>query len=119
VGVIDLNIIAGFRELEIEGEDSILAKLIDVFAENTPRVIEEARKALAAGMTPLLERAAHTLKGSCSNFGAERMRTVCQQLEEAARAGHLEKAPGLIKDIELQFHLVRVALEHEKPAFAV
>ena len=119
VGVIDLNTIAGFREMEVEGEESILAKLIDVFVENTPRVIEEARKALAAGTSPQLARAAHTLKGSCSNFGAERMRAACQQLEEAARGGLLDKAPGLIKDIELQFHLVRVALEHEKPAFAV
>ena len=31
VGVIDLNILAGFREMEIEWEESILGKLIDVF----------------------------------------------------------------------------------------
>ena len=118
VGVIDPNIIAGFREMAVEGEESILGKLIDVFVENTPRVIEEARKALATRMSPQLERAAHTLKGSCSNFGAERMRVVCEQLEEAARHGRLENAAGFINDIEFQFHFVRLALEHEKPAFA-
>jgi PAS domain S-box-containing protein len=117
-GVIDPNIIAGFREMDVEGEESILEKLIDVFVENTPRVLEEARKALTTRMTPQLERAAHTLKGSCSNFGAERMRAACERLEDAARRGQLENAAGFLKEVEFQFHLVRLALEHEKPARA-
>jgi HPt (histidine-containing phosphotransfer) domain-containing protein len=118
-GIIDTRILAGFRELEIEGEESILGKLIDVFVENTPRVIKEARTALAGKMCPQLERAAHTLKGSCSNFGAERMRAACERLEMTARDGNLDNAVTLLKEIENEFELVRLALEHEKPACAV
>jgi len=117
-GTIDPKVIAGFREMDIEGEESILGKLIDVFIENTPRVIEEARAALADQMSPTVQRAAHTLKGSCSNFGAERMRRVCEQLEQAAHDGVLEEAPKLIEQIENEFELVRIALEHERPVFA-
>jgi HPt (histidine-containing phosphotransfer) domain-containing protein len=117
-GVIDLNILAGFREMEVEGETSILGKLIDVFVENTPRVIEDARGALRIGMSPQLERAAHTLKGSCSNFGAERMRGACERLEAVARSGNLEEADGLIDSMESEFELVRLALERERPACA-
>ena len=118
-GVIDTNVIAGFREMEMEGEESILSKLIDVFVENTPRVLEDARKALASGMSPQLERAAHTLKGSCSNFGAERMRVSCERLEQTASRGRLENAAEVIREIESEFELVRLALEREKPACAV
>jgi HPt (histidine-containing phosphotransfer) domain-containing protein len=118
-GIIDSKILAGFRELEIEGEESILGKLIDVFIENTPRVLKEARGALATRMSPQLERAAHTLKGSCSNFGAERMRAACERLEISSREGNLENAASLLKEIENEFELVRLALEHAKPACAV
>jgi PAS domain S-box-containing protein len=114
-GIIDSSIVAGFRELEVEGEESILVKLIDVFIENTPRVLAEARQALNTRMSPQVERAAHTLKGSCSNFGAERMRAACQRLEHSAKDGNLENAASLIKEIENEFELVRLALEHEKP----
>ena len=119
VGAIDPKIIAGFREMDIEGEESILAKLIDVFIENTPRVLQEARASLARRMSPQLERAAHTLKGSCSNFGAERMRKACESLETVARGGELERAEELINLIEKEFEYVRLALEHEKPACAL
>ncbi len=115
-GVIDPAVIASFREMEVEGGESILAKLIEVFIENTPRVIEEARAGLARKLSPRLERAAHTLKGSCSNFGAERMRVACERLEKVARQGELEGAPELIAQVEKEFEYVRVALEHERPA---
>jgi HPt (histidine-containing phosphotransfer) domain-containing protein len=118
-GIIDAGIIAGFREMEADGEESILGKLIDVFIENSPRVIAEARTALAKRLSPQLERAAHTLKGSCSNFGAERMRAACERLEHAARTGNLESAASLIKEMDNEFELVRLALEHEKPLCAV
>jgi HPt (histidine-containing phosphotransfer) domain-containing protein len=105
--------------MEMEGEESILGKLIDVFVENTPRVLADARKALAAGMSPQVERAAHTLKGSCSNFGAERMRAACERLERTAGNGRRENSAAMLKEIESEFELVRLALEREKPACAV
>jgi CheY-like chemotaxis protein/HPt (histidine-containing phosphotransfer) domain-containing protein len=117
-GTIDANIIAGFREMDVDGEESILGKLIDIFIENTPRVLEEARTAVANRMSPQLERAAHSLKGSCSNFGAERMRAACEKLETLARVGDLERAEELIAQAEKEFEYVRLALEHEKPACA-
>jgi HPt (histidine-containing phosphotransfer) domain-containing protein len=104
--------------MDVDGEESILTKLIDVFLENTPRVLNESRAALTEKLSPLLERAAHTLKGSCSNFGAERMRAACEQLEVIARMGDLEQAVEWIEKIEKEFEYVRIALEHEKPARA-
>ena len=113
-GAVDLSAMAGLRELEGESGEGILGKLIDVFLENSPKVLDQARAALARKSSPLLERAAHTLKGSCSNFGAERMRAACQELELIARDGALEKAADALVAIEQEFGYVRHALERER-----
>jgi PAS domain S-box-containing protein len=115
---IDLQAIASFRDLDGLTGDDLLGKLIDVFIDNTPKVFNEARRALSAHASPQLARAAHTLKGSCSNFGAERMRAACQRLEDHANRGALEGAEELLAVVEKEFSYVRVALEHERPATA-
>jgi CheY-like chemotaxis protein/HPt (histidine-containing phosphotransfer) domain-containing protein len=113
-GAVDLSAMSGLRELEGETGEAILGKLIDVFLDNTPKVLEQARAAVGRKSGPLLERAAHTLKGSCSNFGAERMRAACQDLESIARDGSLEKAAEALVVIEQEFSYVRHALERER-----
>jgi PAS domain S-box-containing protein len=113
---IDLNAISSFRDLDVVTGDDLLLKLIDVFLDNSPKVLADARAALAAHASPQLARAAHTLKGSCSNFGAERLRLACQRLEEFANRGVLEGAEELLVAVEKEFSYVRVALERERPS---
>ncbi|MFT3721942.1 MAG: Hpt domain-containing protein [Hyphomonadaceae bacterium] len=86
--------------------------------ENTPQVLAEAQLALARHASPQLARAAHTLKGSCANFGAERMREACWKLEQLAGTGSFENAGDLLAQIEKEFNYVRIALERERPAKA-
>ncbi len=112
---VNLNLLSGFRDIGTSGGDSILSKLIDVFLNNSPKVLAEARAALEASTTPQLARAAHTLKGSCSNFGADRLRDACHDLEHAANNGSLDLAADLLKRVEKEFNFVRVALERERP----
>ncbi|MGB8167713.1 MAG: PAS domain S-box protein [Chthoniobacteraceae bacterium] len=113
---IDLNAISSFRDLDELTGDDLLVKLIDVFLDNSPKIIAEARAALASHASPQLARAAHTLKGSCSNFGAERLRLACERLEQFANRGVLEGAEELLAAVEKDFSYVRVALEHERPS---
>lgn len=113
---IDLAAISSFRDLDDLTGDDLLGKLIDVFLDNSPKVIADARAALAAHASPQLARAAHTLKGSCSNFGAERLRVACERLEEFANRGVLEGAEELLVAVEQEYSYVRVALEHERPS---
>jgi PAS domain S-box-containing protein len=112
---IDHNLLTGFREFDGDGGDGLLGTLIDLFIENSPQVINEARTALANRATPQLARAAHTLKGSCANFGAERMREACLRLEQLANGGSVEGAEEMLAQIEKEFNYVRLALERERP----
>jgi HPt (histidine-containing phosphotransfer) domain-containing protein len=116
--VIDLAALDAFRELDVDGSGGILGQLISVFLENTPAVLTELRQALGETSSPQVARLAHTLKGSCSNFGAHRMRDLCGELEKLGGTGSLEGAAHLLEEIEREFGLVRVVLEKELPAHA-
>lgn len=116
--IIDRTALDAFRELDTDGSGGILGQLISVFLENTPTVIAELRQALRDSASPQVTRLAHTLKGSCSNFGARRMRELCFELETLGGSGNLEGAVGLLDEIEKEFGLVRVVLEKELPAHA-
>ncbi|MEO8352431.1 MAG: Hpt domain-containing protein, partial [Chthoniobacteraceae bacterium] len=110
--VIDLRSLAEFREIDPSATD-ILPQLIQVFLENTPKVFAEAHEALKINSTTQLARAAHTLKGSCSNFGARRMIEACQRLETSAAAGSMENARSMLEAVEISYSQVRTALEQE------
>ena len=112
-GIVDAGTLAGFREIGGDGGENLLESLIATFLDNCPLVLREAHAALTRAAAPELERAAHTLKGSCSNFGAERMRAACQRLEQAARAGAGPDTAAMLAEIEREYALVKLALERE------
>jgi CheY-like chemotaxis protein/HPt (histidine-containing phosphotransfer) domain-containing protein len=109
---IDLEILSCFRDMEENGE-SLLDQLIGVFLDNSPKLLHEAREGLAKRSGEMLAHAAHTLKGSCSNFGAERLRAVCQELENAGHAQNFSQATELLVSVENEFKYVQEALERE------
>ena len=47
-----------------------------------------------------MKRAAHTIKGSSLNVGAETLTTYCRQLEQIAESGRLDGVSDLITRIE-------------------
>ena len=105
--------INGFRQLEEDTGQSVLVSVIDLFVERTPPMFKEARRAVMSNDGPRVARLAHTLKGSCSNFGALRMGAACDRLEAAAIGADMRNGTALVDDVEREFNLVRIALEHE------
>jgi HPt (histidine-containing phosphotransfer) domain-containing protein len=62
---------------------------------------------------------AHTLKGSCSTFGAHPMEALCLQLEQLGRRGSSDGAREIIDAIEQEFFNVRAVLTKHCPDPAV
>jgi two-component system sensor histidine kinase/response regulator len=83
---ITLENIEALRDLGTEESGDVLPELIDTFLENAPRIVLEARDAFTARAPAVLAQAAHTLMGSCSNFGARPLQEFCAQLESLARS---------------------------------
>jgi HPt (histidine-containing phosphotransfer) domain-containing protein len=104
------------RPLIESGMGDIVPQLIEIFLETAPRTIEVGRNALGDSRARELADAAHQLRGSCSNFGAERLRELCKRLEEAGRAESLQAAPELLESVEKEFDRVRgELLSHREP----
>jgi PAS domain S-box-containing protein len=116
---IDPAALAGFREMDEDGNGRIVDHLIEAFLDNTPKVIAEGQRALEQQAALQVARCAHSLKGSCSNFGAARMRDACLRLETLAGTGNLTGASEMLSQIETEFEHVRLALERERTAQTV
>jgi two-component system sensor histidine kinase/response regulator len=77
----------------------LLARVREAFERQTPELIAGMREALARGDADALARHAHKLKGSLSYFPG-RGENLAREVEGAARAGELNRAAGLIPEVE-------------------
>jgi HPt (histidine-containing phosphotransfer) domain-containing protein len=97
-----LNVKAALERLE--GDRELFEELARLFAEECPKSISEIRSALDSGDFALLERLAHTLKGSAASMSAESIRQTALELEMSSRAHDLPKsrilAEGLQNEID-------------------
>ncbi|HEX2831858.1 MAG TPA: ATP-binding protein [Thermoanaerobaculia bacterium] len=77
----------------------LLARVREAFERQTPELLASMRDALARGDADALARHAHKLKGSLSYFPG-RGENLAREVEGAARAGELNRAAGLIPEVE-------------------
>jgi two-component system sensor histidine kinase/response regulator len=77
-GLIDVGRVRRFRE----DYPDIVDRLVALFADSTPPLLEQLTNAVHASDDDAVRRLAHKLKGSCQNVGAVRMATLCRSLEE-------------------------------------
>ena len=76
------------RLMRVIGDDPAeLRDLIECFLEEGPILVADLCAAAALSDLDALRRAAHTLKSSARDFGAQRLETLCERLERDSRAG--------------------------------
>jgi two-component system, sensor histidine kinase and response regulator len=88
---------------ELSGDAALLTLVINTLLEEAPNLLSMLRQALAGRNAGQLRRAAHTLKGSVSHLGVERVTSVLQLLEAAAKAGEIDDVQGLLLQVEEDF----------------
>ena len=69
--------------------------LLETFLVESEKQFCQARQAWQAQDYDVLRRAAHSLKGSCGNIGAEILQATCADLEYKAK----DSAPVVIPDL--------------------
>ncbi len=102
------------RELALSrvgGDVELLKEIADLFLEEYPKVLDELRTAIARGDAKDLERTAHGLKGSVSNFGARTAVEAARTLESMGRAQQLAEVGQVIHTLELALAALRPELE--------
>jgi HPt (histidine-containing phosphotransfer) domain-containing protein len=91
---------------DMGGDAEVVKELVQSYLEEAPRLLAEARDALAKADAPTVQRAVHTLKSTSATFGALALAESSKALEQAARTGKLPSAAQLA-DLETQFAAVR------------
>ena len=91
---------------------NLLRKMLSLFAEDSPRMLADIRRAIDERDASALKLASHALKGSVANFAAPTAVAAALALEVMAREGNLggaERAYQELEDELARFH--RDALE--------
>jgi HPt (histidine-containing phosphotransfer) domain-containing protein len=107
---IELQAIEDLRAMN-PGDDSFLRELIQIYLEDSPQRIAEIEQSLAQGDAVRLTRAAHSLKGSSSNFGATQLRAVSERIERLGHSGVLNEVAAQMPELKTEFDRVKAALE--------
>jgi HPt (histidine-containing phosphotransfer) domain-containing protein len=84
----------------MDGNRELLADMATFFLEDSPELLARIRESLQAGAGEEVRRAAHSLKGLASNFGAERTVQTAREIEKAAEAGDLDRAAERFPELE-------------------
>lgn len=92
-------------------DPAFLGELVDLFIQDVPLRIAEIEQAIAKQDAVLLNRAAHTIKGSCSNFGALRLHQISHVMEMQGKAATFAEAPASLVTLRAEFALVTEALK--------
>ena len=94
----------------IGGDRDLLKEVAGIFVSECPRMISDIRDAVKDGDAEALQKAAHALKGSVSNFAAEAAAQAAQRLEMMGRTRAMSDASHAFKELEREIDRVREGL---------
>ncbi|EXI80615.1 MAG: Signal transduction histidine-protein kinase BarA [Candidatus Accumulibacter appositus] len=102
------------RRLPGPNGPALVSKVIDAYLADTPPRFAQLRAALDAGDAEALRKAAHALKSSSANVGAEQLAALCRELEMLGRNSTVEGAGMLLATAESEAARALAALEKQQ-----
>jgi len=97
-------------EDRLMGDADVIAGIIDVFLESTPRLIETLKDCAARGDLEGAGHEAHSIKGAAAGIGGEALRRASFEVEKAWREGDADRLTAMVPGIEKQFKELRQVL---------
>jgi signal transduction histidine kinase/CheY-like chemotaxis protein/HPt (histidine-containing phosphotransfer) domain-containing protein len=94
----------------VDNDTELLKEIAGLFLESCPKLMADIQAAVSNRDMKGLERAAHTLKGSVSNFFAQEAVDAALQLESIARSGDTAQAEGALRELEEKIERLMPAL---------
>jgi len=108
-----LNLI---RHLPGANGAALVDKVIRAYLAETPLRLEQMQAAAKTGDAEALRKAAHSMKSSSANVGAERLAGLCKELETIGRGGTIEGASRLLQGADEEMRRVIAALGEQVAA---
>ncbi|HLJ16333.1 MAG TPA: ATP-binding protein, partial [Bryobacteraceae bacterium] len=93
------------------GDQQLLREVAKLFLDDYPKLLATIQQAIRRGDARVLERSAHTLKGSVANFGAPECVRSALRLEMIGRGGDLRESSAVLGRLESALARLRPELE--------
>ncbi len=103
-----LNLQAALKRLG--GDTDLLRNFVEVYHEDSPKLLDAIGRAVDHGDGPALQRAAHSLKGLAANFDAREVVEVAGRLEQIAQSSKMGEALRLRDELSLAIESFNDAL---------
>ena len=94
----------------IDGDMELLSQMIELFLEDNPKNMAKIQEAILNNNTRDLERAAHTIKGSISNFSTGKAFETVFKLEKMGRDGEITNAEEIFSVLRNELQKLEAAL---------
>jgi two-component system, sensor histidine kinase len=114
--VLDQTVLSGIRSLDRQDSKNLLSKVISIYLDETPRLLEALESAIKQGDARTTNRVAHRLKSSSGNVGALALAALFKKLEDMGQSNSLDEADQVLAEISLESERVHRALTAELSA---
>jgi HPt (histidine-containing phosphotransfer) domain-containing protein len=111
--VLDPDILAQIRMLEVRGQPSLLAEIVDAFRASSENYRARLTGAVQVGDHKTVQDVAHALKGAAMSVGAERVRSIARELELRGRQQSLDGIVERLTALDNACEQVLAALTQE------
>ena len=111
--VIDRQVLDYLASLRTNGKPELLARTINLYLVESPKLVQKLKQAAAANDAPELARSAHSLKSCSANVGARLLSRYCGDIEASARRADTEEARKIVAKVETEYGRVQSALSAE------
>src|SRR3989440_1352818 len=116
--VLDRQVLDQLSTLRTNGKPELLARTINLYLVESPKLIQKLKQAAAANDAPELARSAHSLKSCSANVGARLLSRYCGDIEASARRADTEEARKIVAKVETEYGRVQSALSAESELLA-
>ncbi len=110
---LDRGALQRIEALQREGTPDIVVKVLDMYLENSPKLVNDIEQAVQRHDVVALHLAAHTLKSSSATLGATALAELCKELEALGRKGGQQRAGEQVAALRREYEAVCTALQAE------
>ncbi|HZZ20693.1 MAG TPA: Hpt domain-containing protein [Opitutaceae bacterium] len=110
-----MEAINNLKELNPGDGGEFLKEIVNIYLEDTPKRIVDLKTYLASGDVKSFTRAAHTIKGSSANVGAQILKSIGERMELISRTEGILSIAPMIVSAEEEFAKVEIELRRLAP----
>ena|SRR5437867_517746 len=109
---LDVTVLNSLADPEIEDGSDLVVELIDLYLEESTRLLQGIKVGIETRDGMMVKRAAHSLRGSSGNLGILKTAQICWLLEQREPGDAV--VTGLVQQLDQELVEVSQILQHER-----